>query len=288
MLDRTKGLAMPVNPATVPFGTRPLAPAIGMEILGVDCRAEIDEETFRRIEDIWHDHCVILLRNQNLDEEQEWNFARRFGATGKVHHNHKGASKFPGVMYISNVRENGELIGALPDGEMFFHHDQCYIEKPAIATMLYALEVPSRGGNTVFANMFAAYETLPDDIKARLEGVKAMHVYDYQANPTTRGAVIREGTPHYAHPVVRVHPGNGRKALYVNRLMTDHLVGFDRKESDELLNYLFDHSEQEKFLYAHVWTPGDLLIWDNRSCTHARTDFSAAERRLMRRVAIVG
>lgn len=288
MLDRTQGLTIPVDPAAVPFGSRPLAPAIGMEIVGVNCAGDVSEALFQRILDIWHDNCVVLFRNQSLDEEQEWTFARRFGETGKVHHNHKGGSKYPGVMYISNVRENGQLIGALPDGEMFFHHDQCYIEKPAIATMLYAMQVPSHGGNTIFANMFAAYDVLPEDMKSRLADLKAMHVYDYQNNPTSRGAVIREDTPHFAHPVVRVHPANGRKALYVNRLMTDHIVGMDREESDKLLNTLFDHAEQKRFLYEHVWTPGDLLIWDNRSCTHARTDFSAAERRLMRRVAIVG
>ncbi len=288
MLDRTMGIPSQINPASMAFGTRPLSPGTGVEILGVDCSAEIDDSTFALIQDAFHDNCVALFRNQTLNEEQEWKFAARFGAVGKVHHQHNGASKLPGVMYISNIRENGELIGSLPDGEMFFHHDQCYIEKPAIATMLYAMEVPSVGGNTIFANMFKAYETLPEDIKARLEGVKAMHVYDYATNPTKRGAVIKEGTPHYAHPVVRVHSGNGRKALYVNRLMTDHLVGFEPAESEKLLNYLFDHSEQKQFLYEHVWTPGDLLIWDNRSCTHARTDFSAAERRLMRRVAIVG
>lgn len=288
MLDRTKGITTGVDPGGCPFGTRALSAGIGMEILGVDCSRPVSEAVFERIRDIWHDNCVVLLRDQSLDEEQEWNFARRFGETGKVHHRHNGGSQYPGVMYISNIRENGELIGSLPDGEMFFHHDQCYIEKPAIATMLYAMEIPSVGGNTVFANMFSAYDALPDEVKVRLEGLKAMHVYDYQTNATTRGSVIREGTPHFAHPVVRMHPGNGRKALYVNRLMTDHIVGLDRAESDALLAYLFDHSEQKQFLYEHVWRPGDLLIWDNRSCTHARTDFSAAERRLMRRVAIVG
>lgn len=288
MLDRTQGVPSHVNPAAAAFGIRPLAPGMGMEIEGVDCGGEIDAATFQRILDIWHDNCVVLFRNQNLDEQQEWNFARRFGETGKVYHQHNGASRLPGVMYISNIRENGELIGSLPDGEMYFHHDQCYIAKPAIATMLYAMEVPSKGGNTIFANMFSAYEALPEDIKKRIENVKAMQVYDYASNPTTRGAVIKEGTPHYAHPVVLPHSVTGRKALYVNRLMTDHLVGFDREESEALLTYLFDHSEQPQFLYEHVWTPGDLLIWDNRSCTHARTDFSASERRLMRRVAIVG
>lgn len=288
MLDRTKGIPSHANPLATAFGVRPLAQGMGMEIVGVDCSGDIDDATFQRILDIWHDNCVVLFRNQNLDEQQEWTFARRFGETGKVYHQHNGASRLPGVMYISNIRENGELIGSLPDGEMFFHHDQCYIEHPAIATMLYAMEIPSKGGNTIFANMFAAYDALPENIKARIEGVKAMQVYDYASNPTTRGAVIKEGTPHFAHDVVRAHSVTGRKALYVNRLMTDHLVGFDRAESDALLTLLFDHSEQPQFLYEHVWTPGDLLIWDNRSCTHARTDFSASERRLMRRVAIVG
>lgn len=288
MLDRTLGIPSRIDPAATAFGVRPLSEACGMEILGVDCGGDIPQDVFERILDVWHDNCVVLFRNQNLSEEQEWRFAAKFGALGKVHHQHNGASRLPGVMYISNIRENGELIGSLPDGEMFFHHDQCYIEKPAIATMLYAMEIPSSGGNTLFANMFRAYETLPDDIKARLEGAKAMHVYDYASNPTTRGAVIKEGTPHYAHPVVRPHSVTGRNALYVNRLMTDHIVGWPQKVSDEMLDYLFDHSEQKQFVYEHVWTPGDLLIWDNRSCTHARTDFSAAERRLMRRVAIVG
>lgn len=288
MLDRTKALPREFDPAAVPFSTRPLSPAVGVEIMGIDCAGDIDGETFRRIESIWHDNCVVLFRNQSLDEEQEWRFASRFGQTGRVHHQHKGGSKYPGVMYISNVRENGELIGALPDGEMYFHHDQCYIEKPAIATMLYALEIPSHGGNTLFANMFAVFEALPHTQRELLRKSTAMHVYDYAGHPTKRGATIGEGTPHFAHPMVLKHPGNGREALYVNRLMTDHIVGLDRKISERVLEGLFDIAEQKQFIYEHVWQPGDLLLWDNRSCAHARTDFSAAERRLMRRVAIVG
>jgi taurine dioxygenase len=286
MLDRTRGVAQgkPINAA---FSATALAPGIGMDIGGVDCSAPLDTATFQRILDLWHDNCVVLFRNQNLDEEQEWNFARRFGQVGKVQHRHNGASNLPGVMYISNIRENGELIGSLPDGEMYFHADQCYTANPAIATMLYAMEVPSKGGDTLFANMFAAYDTLPEAIKQRIDGLSAMHVYDYAANPTMRGSVIKEGVPHFAHPVVQTHPANGRKSLYVNRLMTDHIVGMDKNESDELLDFLFDHAEQPHLIYAHRWTPGDLLIWDNRSSTHARTDFDANERRLMRRVAIV-
>lgn len=287
MLDRTIGIASAANPGSVPFGWSPLSDAIGAEIHGVDASALVDPAIFAQLLDIWHDRCVILLRNQNLNEEQQWRFARLFGETGKVQHRHNGGSKLPGVMYISNIRENGELIGSLPDGEMYFHTDQCYTPSPAIATMLYAMEVPSSGGDTLFANSYLAYETLPADIKTKIENRLAVNVYDYESNATTRGSVIREGVPHHAHPMVRPHPANGRKALYVNRLMTDHIVGMEKAESEALLNLLFDHAEQPQFIYAHQWTPGDLLIWDNRSCMHARTDFSAAERRLMRRVAIV-
>jgi taurine dioxygenase len=189
---------------------------------------------------------------------------------------------------ISNIREDGKPIGALPDGEMHFHTDQCHQERPAMASMLYALEVPSRGGNTLFANGYKGYETLPSDIKRRIDGRKALNAYDYDTASTKRGTRLAEGVPSCLHPVVRTHPATGRKALYVNRLMTVHIEGLPQRESDELLDFLFDHQEQRELVYEHVWRPGDLLMWDNRCALHARTDFSADERRLMRRVTILG
>ncbi len=287
MLDRTIGIPSKIAPGAGPFAITPLTSGIGVEFHGVDCSAPIADAIFEQILNAWQDNCVALFRNQNLNEQQQADFASRFGKLGRVMHNHNGGTGVPGVMYISNIRENGQLIGSLPDGEMFFHHDQCYIENPAIATMLYAMEVPSHGGNTLFANLFRAYDTLPEAIKEKIASLKAMNVYDYDTNATKRGSVIKEGTPHFAHPLVRIHSGNGRKAVYVNRLMSDHIVGMDPKESEDLLNYLFDHCEQKQFIYEHIWTPGDVLIWDNRSSAHARTDFSDQERRLMRRVAII-
>lgn len=287
MLDRTVGVASSTIPSAKPFSITPLAPGIGIEIGGVDCSQPIEDETFTDIMSAWENHCVALFRHQNLNEQQEADFAARFGQLGKVLHRHNGASGVPGIMYISNIREGGELIGSLPDGEMYFHADQCYTENPAIATMLYAIEIPKEGGNTLFANMFAAYDSLPEETKEKIENLDAMNVYDYEGSPTHRGSEIKDGVPHFAHPVVRKHPAHGRKALYVNRLMTDHIVGMERGESDALLDYLFDHAEQKQFTYEHVWSPGDLLIWDNRSSLHARTDFSDKERRLMRRVAIM-
>jgi taurine dioxygenase len=266
---------------------RPLSPALGAEILGIDLGAPLDEARVAALREAWHEHLVILLRDQTLDEDDQVRFAEYFGPPAKIH-----TSQFvrghPAVMLISNIREDGKPIGALPDGEMHFHTDQCHQERPAMASMLYAIEVPSAGGNTLFANAYMAYETLPDDIKRRLDGRKALNAYDYDSAATKRGTKLAEGVPFYAHPVVRTHPATGRKALYVNRLMTVQIEGMPEAESDELLDFLFDHQEQRAFVYEHVWRPGDILMWDNRCTLHARTDFSAAERRLMRRVTILG
>jgi len=267
--------------------TQPLAPLIGVEILDVDLREDLSRDVFEAIRDAWRANCIILFRNQTLDEAAQVKFAQRFGELGKVLHKHNGRSSLPGVMYVSNIRENGQLIGALPDGEMYFHSDQCYIEHPSDGTMLYSMEVPSVGGNTIFANMFAAYDALPDAMKQKLEGLRALNVYDYENAATVRGSEPKEGVPSFAHPIVRTHSTTGRKALYVNRLMTHHVLGMDADESQQLLDYLFDHQEQRQFIYEHVWKPGELLMWDNRSSLHARSDFSAAERRLMRRTVVV-
>ena len=270
-----------------PLATRPLSPALGLEILGVDLSRPITPALAKQLEAAWHDGLVILLRNQSLTEQDQVCFAECFGTPAKTLNVHN-TGKHPSVMLISNIREDGKPIGALPDGEMHFHTDQCYVETPAKASMLYAIEVPSVGGNTLFANAYAAYEALPADVKRRLDGCKALNAYDYANASVKRGTRLGEGVPHYSHPVVRTHPATGRKALYVNRLMTLSIEGMPEAESEDLLNFLFEHQEQPRFVYEHIWRVGDILMWDNRCTLHARTDFSDKERRLMRRVAILG
>jgi taurine dioxygenase len=267
--------------------TRPLSPALGAEIIGVDLRQEMDERVTAQVRETWHENLVILLRDQHLSEEDEVRFAERFGPPAVIH-TKQFMQKHPAVMLISNIREDGKPIGALPDGEMHFHSDQCYQERPAMASMLYAIEVPSKGGNTLFANAYAAYETLPEAIKRRIEGRRALNAYDYDTAATKRGTKVADGLPTYLHPMVRTHPATDRKALYVNRLMTVRIEDMPEEESTELLDFLFDHQEQRQFIYEHVWRVGDILMWDNRCTLHARTDFSAGERRLMRRVTILG
>ena len=276
--------ALHEKPAT--FAVRQLSPALGAEILGVDLRDPIGESLKQRFLDTWHEHLVILLRNQTLEEDSQVRFAETFGPPAKITSGRTFSAKHPSVMLISNIRENGERIGALPDGEMHFHSDQCHQEIPAKATVLYAIEVPSRGGNTLFANGYAAYETLSESIKHRIAGRRALNAYDKDS--TLRTASYENAGSSFWHPVVRTHPATRRKALYVNRLMTRAIEGLPREASDELLQRLFDHQEQPQFVSEHVWRPGDILMWDNRCTVHARTDFPLGERRLLRRVTILG
>jgi taurine dioxygenase len=191
-------------------------------------------------------------------------------------------------MMISNIRENGEVIGALPDGEMHFHHDMIHNEMPHNGTLLYSVEIPSHGGDTLFASGYAAYDTLDPAIRNRLEGRRALNHYNYgtmQRGDTSNATnAFHEAT----HPVFRTHDETGRKAIYVDRLMTMHVLDMPQAESDELLNAVFDHAERPEFVYRHVWRVGDLIVWDNRCSMHARTDFPSDQRRLLLRTTVKG
>jgi taurine dioxygenase len=235
---------------------------------------------------------VIVFPGQQLSQEDLIRVTGFFGELNALGRPPKYFPKgydrlLPSIMLVSNIRESGEPIGALPDGEMMFHHDMIHAEIPSKGTFLYAEEIPSTGGNTLFASGYAAYDTLDPAIRDRLEGRKAFHHYNF-------GSTIRgdgKGVAAFAesvHPVFRTHEETGRKAVYVNRLMTVKVEGLPEDESAELLEALFDHSERPEFVYEHVWKVGDLLLWDNRCSTHARTDFPSTERRLMLRTTLKG
>jgi taurine dioxygenase len=266
----------------------PLSGALGAEIRGVDASRPLDDDTFGKILQAWHQHLVILLRGQRLDEEEQVAFARRFGELSPIHTNHHSETN-KAVMYIGNRKKDGKIVGALPLGEMQFHSDQCYTERPAMGTMLYSIEIPMEGGNTLFANAYRAYEALPDEVKRKIEGRKAVQVYDYGGGVLDRRHMVepKDGMS-FAHPVARTHPATGRKALYVNRLMTHHIEGLEREESEALLAVMFDTIERPDFIYEHRWRVGDVLLWDNRCSLHARRDFNPEEQRWMRRVTIRG
>ncbi len=269
-----------------------LSPHIGAEIRHLDLRETRDPSTVEAIHQAWLENTVILFRNQELSQEDLLRVTGYFGEVGKLSRPPeffpKGYSRLlPNIMMISNIRENGETIGALPDGEMMYHHDMIHAAIPHYATLLYSMEIPSYGGDTLFASGYAAYEKLDPAIRTKLEGQNAVHHYNYGS--TQRGdnrGVAAHGES--VHPVFRTHDETGRKAIYVNRLMTVGIVDMPPEESEPLLNAVFDHSEKPEFVYAHVWRKGDLLIWDNRCSMHARTDFPADQRRLMLRTTIKG
>jgi taurine dioxygenase len=270
----------------------PLSEHVGAKIRGFDLRERPDEETVQAIYRAWLDHIVLIFPDQTLSQEDLLRVTTYFGENGHLdrpakYHPPGFSRMLPGIMLISNIRENGEPIGALPDGEMMFHHDMIHKEIPSKATLLYSVEIPSHGGNTLFASGYAAYETLDPDVRAQLEGRHALHHYNYGS--TQRGD--DRGTEAFnecVHPVFRIHEETGRKAVYVNRLMTVKILDMDPDESARLLNILFDHAEKPQFVYSHAWRKGDLLLWDNRCSSHAREDFPSNQRRLMLRTTVKG
>ena len=270
----------------------PLSKYIGSEVKGIDLREPIAPEAATAIYRTFLDRAVLLFRDQDLTQEDLIRVTGIFGEFAELgrpkHTLPSGFSKIlPNIMLISNIRENGETIGALPDGEMMFHHDTIHRDEPHKATLLYSVEIPTHGGDTLFASGTAAYDRLDAATKQRLEGLKAVNYYVYNSVKRNDKQAV-DASSQAVHPVVRTHEETGRKALYVNRLMSVRIEGMEEAESDTLLNSLFDHSEKPEFVYAHVWRKGDLIVWENRCSMHARTDFPADQRRLLLRTTVKG
>ena len=275
--------------ATATLDVVKLGSALGAEIRGVDLARPMDAAAVAFVERAWHDNLVIVFRGQRLDTAAQVAYGSSFGDLAPVRSaNLVRATEHPAIMYISNRKENGKFIDQLPEGEMQFHIDQCYTEVPPKATILYAMNIPSSGGDTLFSNNYMAYDSLPETIKSRIAGRRALNVYDYQNAGTIKNDKVRDDAPRFAHPIVRTHPGTGRKCLFVNRLMTTSIEGCDAAESDALLETLFQAIERPDHVWAHQWRVGDVLMWDNRCTSHARQDFPAQELRLMRRLTVKG
>ena len=270
----------------------PLARHIGCEVRGIDLRQPVAPAAASAIYRAWLDHAVLVFREQTLTQEDLVRVTGIFGEFAPLgrpaHTLPKGFTKIlPNIMLISNIRENGETIGALPDGEMMFHHDTIHRDDPHKATLLYSVEIPTYGGDTLFASGTAAYDTLDPAMKNKLEGLKAVNYYVYNSVVRNDKQAV-DATSQAIHPVVRTHEETKRKALYINRLMSVRIEGMPEAESDPLLNFLYDHSEKPEFVYTHVWKVGDLVVWDNRCSSHARTDFPSDQRRLLLRTTVKG
>jgi taurine dioxygenase len=274
---------------------RPLSPAVGVEIVGVDLKRPGDAE-FAVIERAWHEHSVILLRGQQLGDDDLLVFSRRFGELDPPPNQERGRISPPGypdIYVVSNVLDKkGEPIGALGAGEAAWHTDMSYLDTPPDASMLYALEIPATGGNTWFCGMQAACAALPDELRSRIEGRRIKHDGTYNSGGYLRQGVAAIDDPFAApgawHPAILRHPANGRPTLYLGRRRNSFIEGYSREESEALLEALWAHATQPRFTYEHKWQVGDLLVWDNRSTMHRRDPFDGAARRVMHRTQIKG
>lgn len=265
----------------------PLTREIGAEVRGLDLRDEIDPVTASRLYAAWLDQLVLVFRDQSLTGDDQRRFTSLFGEIQPPRSRPGQRDQNNPVMWIANATIDGQR-GELPEGDMQFHADQCYYENPAKGAVLHALEIPSRGGNTLFASTYAAYESLAPDLRAQADRLQILFLYDYEKNANRKGPSNWADAPRWIHPAVTVHPETGRRALLVNRLMADSVVGLPREESDALIEQLCQAGERPEHIYEHVWRVGDLLLWDNRCTLHARTDFDPSERRVLRRMAIKG
>ena len=239
---------------------------------------------------------MIVFRDQTLSDPNLIAFSQLFGALDPPGPNPYGTAflpEFPELNVISNVKDaNGKPIGNLGAGEAVWHADMTYVDRPPKAAVLYALEIPEGQGDTHFANMIAAYETLPDALKEQTDGRRAIHDAAHNS-----AGMLRKGyeevtdvrdTAGARHPLVHVEPETGRRALFLGRRPHAYVLGLEVKESDALLDRLWAHATQERFAWSHQWRVGDLLMWQNRWVLHRRDGFDPEARRILHRTQVTG
>ena len=267
---------------------RKVAGALGAELGGVDLSGPLDSDTIAAIRAALNAHQVIFFRDQSLTPDQQLAFGRRFGPLN-IHPYVAGMADHPEVMEI--IKEPSDKLN-FGGG---WHSDMSFLETPSIGSILYAVETPEFGGDTLFASQAAAYDALSEGLKATLEGLRAVHSagkeYSAKGASAQKRASMQvaeaEGLAgEFIHPVVKVHPETGRKALYVNPAFTMRFDGWTRRESRALLDYLFEHSRQEAFTCRFNWRDGSMAFWDNRQVWHYALNDYPGQRRHMRRVTV--
>lgn len=284
------------SPVAPPLAVRPLSPALGVEIIGLDAREPISDARVAALRSALDEHGVILLRGQRLDPEQHIAFSRRFGALQEVAQKQYQMRDRPFIYVIGNVEEDGRPIGDPSVGRVW-HSDQSFLPHPAIGSLLLGVECPPEGAETLFANMYKAYDALPPELQRRIERLHAVHSFSeyYEAlrgrDPTQPPLTDNRRAlyPDVSHPLVRRNPRTGRKALYINPGYATGIVELPGAEGERLLAELCAHAVAEPFVYAHRWRNGDLLFWDNLAVNHKGTPFDTARFvRRMHRTTVAG
>jgi taurine dioxygenase len=272
----------------------PAKNVIGAEIHDVDLAAPMSEELFARIEAAFNAHSVICFRQQVLNEEQLIAFARRFGEIERNFLAQYAHPRFPEILFVSNIKEDGRNIGHADAGRVW-HTDMSFTARPPRATLLYALEVPMENGaalgNTLFSSAAAAHDSLPRDLQQRICGLRAIHQVAGRRAKTGTGQwdqAQRREQPAVVHPVVRTHPHTGRKCLYVSKGECEGIEGMPKDEALALIDQLADRTIESRFQHTHHWQVHDLLMWDNCALQHlASFDYEwPRHRRLMQRITV--
>lgn len=269
----------------------PLSEDIGAAVTGVDLSQPVDEETKDRLNQAFADHSVLAIRNQPLSPEQLYEAVQVFGEVFRQHNTRFALPECPLISYLCNQDRHDD--GTRYISGSGYHIDHTNDPLPPKATVLLAKQLPDVGGDTQFVNMYRAYEELPRKTRARIDGLKARHVY--QSKYSTRKLTglspeAKKQAPDFAtHPLVRTHPVTGLKSLYINPIRIDAIDGLEEDEMLELLDELLVHATQEKYQYRHKWQPQDMVIWDNRCLMHkANGDYDHAQTRYMYRVMLKG
>jgi taurine dioxygenase len=274
--------------------------ALGAEVRGIDASKPISAADQQALMDAWHEHLVLLFRGQDLDAQQQIDFAQTFGELGKPAQGLLGLGKKPGqpeelpdtISCISNIKVDGKAIGNLGNLEAMWHTDSSFVERPPSASTLYSKEIPSEGGNTSFLNMYAALDEIPDGLRQKIETVKCRHSQVHSSNgvkrPEFEDVTDISQAPGPEHPFIRTHPASKRQCLFLGRRLNSYVPGMTADESEEFLDPLWAHTIQDKFVWSHEWAVGDVLVWDNRCTMHHRNAFNDNERRLMYKVQIMG
>lgn len=269
-----------------------VSPALGAEVRGVDL-ALVDDAAYRSIRQALIDNLVLLFRNQHISDADLVAFSQRFGDLDHAPPNENGkmsVAGHPEILVISNVKENGVAIGSLGDGEAIWHSDMNYVDLPPLGSCLHALEVPERGGDTGFCNMYKALEALPPALRKRIEGLSIKH-----DSSTNSAGYLRQGwapvtdvsiCPGAVHPIIRIHPESARPALFIGRRRNAYIMGLPVRESEALLDEIWGYATREAHVWHHQWRVGDVLMWDNRCTMHRRDAFDPASRRVMHRTQI--
>ena len=267
----------------------PLSDALGAEVRGLDLSRRISDAEFDQVLAAWYRHLVLVFPDQHLSIQQHIDFSRRFGPL-EVHPSRKYIlPDNPEILLLTNRRGADGNYVSLKDGGTVWHSDLSYMRFPSMASLLHAIDVPETGGDTAWVNMYAVYDALPDTLKRRIGGLRAVHQFDQADNPRLvpppapgggprahgrgtmwqkKSAAVKARTPDAPHPIVRTHPITEKKALFVNPRFTIRIADMDADAGEALLLELFDHAERPAHLYRHRWSRNELILWDNRCSQH--------------------